>query len=170
MRLYHISEDGNIRNFKPRESIEMWNNEYYVWAISEGYYHNYLFPRDCPRICVQQSDLPWIIDRIDLELDYVPTALILIPSSWRNSIENTTLFLYEFSPTNFICMDASAGYYVSKQEEQPISKTKIQDSQVLLESLNTAVVMKEIRELERIKDLVVNNCEHFSVIRWNKLY
>ena len=49
MRLYHISETSDIKEFIPKPSPRK-KDMSLVWAISEDKLPNYLFPRDCPRV------------------------------------------------------------------------------------------------------------------------
>ena len=57
-RLFHISEEAGIECFEPRPaSHKDWPDlkGAYVWGIAEEVLSNYLFPRDCPRICCRAS-------------------------------------------------------------------------------------------------------------------
>jgi len=51
-RVFHISEEGNINIFYPRPSPSYYKeiSEDCVFAVSEQLLHNYLLPRDCPRV------------------------------------------------------------------------------------------------------------------------
>ncbi|MDB4902803.1 MAG: hypothetical protein JWQ63_2084 [Mucilaginibacter sp.] len=51
-RLFRISEEPGIKIFEPRTSPSHFENisENVVYAISGNLLHNYLLPRDCPRI------------------------------------------------------------------------------------------------------------------------
>ena len=50
--LYHFSEEPDITRFEPRlpTSASGAPAEPTVWAIDEEHEHNYLLPRDCPRV------------------------------------------------------------------------------------------------------------------------
>lgn len=45
--LFHVSE-GEIGRFEPRPTASV--NEPVVWAVDGRRLHNYLLPRDCPRV------------------------------------------------------------------------------------------------------------------------
>ena len=49
MRLWHVSEDGSIRLFKPRSVASHDSQEPLVWAIDDEHVPAYWFPRDFPR-------------------------------------------------------------------------------------------------------------------------
>jgi len=50
--LYHVSEYSHIERFEPRPPpcSGVGPVESVVWAIDEEHLHNYLLPRDCPRV------------------------------------------------------------------------------------------------------------------------
>ena len=58
MRLFHFSDDPNIKTFVPRPvrvSVERpsgmaWLNDPLIWTIDDVHQLMYLFPRKCPRI------------------------------------------------------------------------------------------------------------------------
>ena len=45
--LFHVSEEAGIRRFEPRPGAD---GQPRVWAITDARLHNYLLPRDCPRV------------------------------------------------------------------------------------------------------------------------
>lgn len=46
--LFHVSEEASIERFEPRWSESV--GDKVVWAIDEDRLHNYLLPRECPRV------------------------------------------------------------------------------------------------------------------------
>ena len=46
-RLYHVSETAGLQDFEPRPDRA---GNATVWAITDARLHNYLLPRDCPRV------------------------------------------------------------------------------------------------------------------------
>ena len=86
LRLFHISEEGNIDEFIPRESKKQWGNEKYVWAISEEKIHNYLIPRECPRICISMDKLGFLSAWINLEKAENKKSVIFISNNWKKRI------------------------------------------------------------------------------------
>ena len=125
LRLFHLSEEENIQKFEPRISKEQWNYKKYVWAISEEKLHNYLLPRECPRICInlEHSKIPKAWLRKNKANNR--RAIIFVSKDWNERIENCTLFKYEFSSDNFTLIDKIAGYYVSPKSKTPTSVLKI---------------------------------------------
>lgn len=57
-RLFHISEEPGIKMFVPRPSPSHFDGitGNVVFAISESLLHNYLLPRDCPRVTYYASE------------------------------------------------------------------------------------------------------------------
>ena len=58
MRVFHVSEEPNIEIFHPRPASAFTDlNKEVVFAVSETLLHNYLLPRDCPRVtyCAGQT-------------------------------------------------------------------------------------------------------------------
>lgn len=52
MRLFHVSEESDIREFIPRipDRDDLDKNVGLVWAINEKRLPNFLTPRNCPRV------------------------------------------------------------------------------------------------------------------------
>ena len=52
MRLFHVSEEADIRRFEPRRPtrVDLDPETGLVWAIDEKHLPNFLAPRDCPRV------------------------------------------------------------------------------------------------------------------------
>lgn len=165
-RLFHISEDENISQFTPRISKKQWNFEKYVWAINEKKWHNYLLPRECPRICIDTQQSNILSDYLKPQIIEHKKAMLFAPASWEEKIDHCTLFRYEFSDINFKLMDEIAGYYVSEQTEIPIHKTKIENCVEYLNKLNIALIMVDNKRMLEIKEKVVQHLKAFSIIRW----
>ncbi|MEM1320376.1 MAG: DUF6886 family protein [Bacteroidota bacterium] len=169
MKLYHLSEEANIQHFIPRPSKKIWNYRPYVWAISEAKVHNYLFPRNCPRICIGTEDLTPLAPYIALEPLKNKKALLLVPQDWEARIRSCSLYQYEFDPTHFSLIDAIAGYYVSERPERPIAVRLLKDCLMLLEERAVEVQLLSHAQLRQICTVVVEELEDFSVIRWDYL-
>ena len=165
MRLFHISEDGYIEKFIPRRSKEIWEYKNYVWAIEEEKIQNYLLPRDCPRICLMSKD-DFVLENY---LVSDKKSYIIIPFYWKERLENSVLFRYEFDPINFKLIDSIAGYYVSEHVEVPINKKRLENCLEELELLNVGVISMEVGELEHLKKKVIERVEDFSIIRWSNI-
>ncbi|MEM8567880.1 MAG: DUF6886 family protein [Bacteroidota bacterium] len=166
LRLFHISEEGDIQKFHPRKSKEQWGYHKYVWAIDEGKIHNYLLPRDCPRICID-------LERTGDQLNWLKTfsienhkAVIFICYEWCEKIQACTLFQYEFGKRNFEPIDKVAGYFVSRMVETPIQRFVIRNCEQELSRLNVKLIQLDRIKMLDIKEKVVKDLESFSIIKW----
>ncbi|MEM9824924.1 MAG: DUF6886 family protein, partial [Bacteroidota bacterium] len=126
-RLYHFSENGQITSFHPRPSKAQWDYTPYVWAIDVQHHKHYLLPRDCPRICVNNSSKAGNLLDLHPQIHQNTSGFIAVPARWEATIEKCILYQYEFSPANFHCIDPIAGYYVSEKTEIPTKISKIAD-------------------------------------------
>lgn len=169
MKLFHISEKNNIAEFVPRKSKQIWGYKEYVWAISEKMIHNYLFPRDCPRICVGDEMIKPLKDWIDKRRVKDKRALVFISENWEERFKSCILYKYEFNPDNFKIIDSIAGYYVSACSEKPIDVYELRNCYEVLESMKVEVLIKREPELRAIKDSIIRATNNFSIIKWNNL-
>ena len=150
LKLFHISENSGIKEFIPRKSKQICGYKAYVWAISESMIQNYMFPRECPRICVDSemaTPLSKWIEEKDVENI---KALIFISNDWEKRLKTCALYKYEFNSENFKVIDSIAGYYVSELKEKPIKVYEIRNCLELLESMQVAVLIKQNQELRDI--------------------
>ena len=65
MRLFHVSEEPDIRVFEPRLSSrrDLDPTVGLVWAIDEARLPNFLTPRDCPRVAYHVGERTTEADR-----------------------------------------------------------------------------------------------------------
>lgn len=166
-RLFHISEENNIRQFQPRISKKQWNYEKYVWAIEEEKLHNYLLPRQCPRICID-------LEKLNIHLNWLAAfpienhkAVVFIADNWKEKVQNCTLFKYEFDKHNFMLIDKIAGYYVSRKIEIPNRKFEITNCEQALINSNVKLITLDRMNMLEIKEKVVQDLEDFSIIKWS---
>jgi hypothetical protein len=161
MSLYHISETPGIKKFTPKRSLRKPKN--LVWAISEDKLHNYLLPRNCPRVTFfpKQDSNPADINRL-LGRSNVK-AVIAIEKKWVSIIKKTTLYKYEFNSKDFVLEDECAGYYVSETTQKPISVTTINN--ILDELLKYNIELRILPSLWKIREGVIKSSLDFSIIR-----
>jgi hypothetical protein len=76
---------------------------------------------------------------------------------------NTTLYIYEFDPANFVLQDDVAGYYVSNKTEVPIGVTRIDNLFAALFERNVEV--RILPSLWDLRDKIVNSTLGFSFCR-----
>lgn len=165
MRLFHVSEDPNITLFTPRcpiradldQSIGM------VWAIDEVRLPNFITPRDCPRVTYHIGK---DTTQTDIERFFSSSGVkhaVIIEYSWLQAMQNTTLYLYEFDPTDFELQDAIAGYYVAKTAQKPIARHVITDLFKALSERN--IELRIVNDLWDIADRVRASSLNWSLCR-----
>lgn len=165
-KLFHLSENGNLNQFVPKPSKEMWGFEKYVWAISEAKVHNYLLPRACPRICLTKNEVNIIEDWVD---DQGSKAYIFVPFEWVEMIAECTLYKYQFGPDHFVEIDAIAGYFVSPKIEVPVGMERIDNCLRSLSLSDVQVKFLEIPQMIQLRELVLESAKEFSIIKWDNL-
>ncbi|QOY35466.1 DUF6886 family protein [Anaerobacillus isosaccharinicus] len=150
MRLFHVSEESDIQIFVPRLPVrkDLDQSKGLVWAINETCLPNFLTPRDCPRVTYHCNERTTEEDKQKYLSSQSSTHVIAIEHQWFEKMKNTTLYLYEFDPTNFYLQDRGAGYYVSEVTEIPINKIVITD--VFAELINRNI---EVRMTDQLWDL-----------------
>lgn len=164
-RLFHISEDPHIKVFVPRPSPSPFAgiDGDIVFAISDRLLHNYLLPRDCPRVCYYagEDSSAEDIDRLlgPTEASYV----MALESRWRPIIEETTIYCYELPPESFSLLDACAGYYISYERVVPVSMKPVSD--LLTELAGRRVELRFMDRLQPLADMVRVSTLAFSLIR-----
>jgi hypothetical protein len=166
MKLYHISHEPDITAFEPRPNSPhnpLHLPEPAVWAIGRNLLHNYLFPRDCPRVTFYT--LPES-DPADVERFFGHTAaryIVAIESRWLDAVRNGRLYCYELPPETFTVIDEGAGYYISRQPIVPLSMRTIDD--LLGELAQQNVELRITPSLWPLRDAVLNSTLQFSFIR-----
>ena len=128
MRLFHVSEESDIRRFVPRipARSDLDQSKGLVWAVNEPCLPNFFTPRECPRVTYHVGEQTAAED-IAMFFSSSQRHCVAIEHAWFERMKHTTLYLYEFDPRNFYLQDACAGYYVSEQTETPIGRTQADD-------------------------------------------
>ena len=124
MRLFHVSEESDIREFVPRIPYreDMDKSKGLVWALTEPSLPNWLTPRDCPRVGYRVNDETTPED-IATFFSSSSRHCVAIEHAWYKRMVQTTLYVYEFDTANFY-FDKTAGFYVSDKTEVPIAVSK----------------------------------------------
>ena len=129
MRLFHVSEESDIKVFEPRiptrEDLD--KSKGLVWAINETCLPNFLTPRNCPRVTYHCNKDTSEEDKLRYFSSKTTNHVVAIEHKWFQIMKNTTLYLYEFDSRNFYLQDKCAGYYVSEITQVPINKIVITD-------------------------------------------
>ncbi|QMW01468.1 DUF6886 family protein [Spirosoma foliorum] len=164
-KLFHISEDPNIRLFKPRPSPTQYEKIKgdVVFAVNDTLLHNYFFPRDCPRVAYFRNEVTVEHDIESFFSTSLADYIITVEASWYYKIKNTTLFCYEFDPETFTLLDENAGYYISYETVKPISVKKIDD--LIEELLSRNIELRFTPNLWKLADLLNSSTLGYSMIR-----
>lgn len=127
MRLYHVSEEADIHAFVPRIPYrkDVDQSKGIVWSLTEPALPNWLTPRNCPRVGFRAVEAT---TQEDIARFFSSSShhCVAIEHGWHIKMLETTLYVYEFDPTNFY-FDASAGFYVSAHTEIPIGVAKCEN-------------------------------------------
>lgn len=165
MKLYHISENPDIELFQPRPSPQAYKEITgdIVFAINDKLLHNYLLPRDSPRVTYYrkhdstQSDIEKFFGGTKAEY------ILNVEEAWRERIENTILYLYQLPAERFTLLDEGAGYYISYQAVEPISITPINNLHEQIAARNAE--LRYLPSLRTIAEEISHSTLQFSIIR-----
>lgn len=165
MRLFHVSEEPDIKAFVPRipNRKDVSQDKGLVWALCERTMPNFLTPRNCPRVTYHlsrdtlQSDINRFFDSKARE------HAIHIEKAWLERMDQTTLTIYEFDPKHFVLQDDIAGYYVSDQVEVPIASYVISELRRALDIFD--VELHVVDDLSEIMHQIQSSSFHWSLCR-----
>jgi hypothetical protein len=159
-RIFHISESPGITRFDPRPDAEGIER---VWAIGESRLHNYLLPRDCPRVTFYATASTTVADRARFFSVSDSESVVAIERGWLERVRDTRLYLYEFAPAEFELTDAIAAYWTHDAAIEPIDCIVVADP--LAELARRAVELRVLSSLWPLRDAVVASTLGFSIIR-----
>ncbi len=163
-RLYHVSDTPGIPLFRPRPAREDSGiAEEVVWAIDRGHLHNYLFPRDCPRVTFHAAGGSSAEDIERLIGPGGARHVAAIEAAWLPRLLNETLCLYEFDPAPFTLHDPVAGYWLSREAVAPVAEHIVADIPGAL--LANDVELRIMPSLWGLRDAVAESSLAFSIIR-----
>lgn len=157
--LFHVSEESGIERFEPRASE--YASEPVVWAIDAVRLHNYLLPRDCPRVTYYAGHETTAVD-VERFLGLSP-AVVAVESGWLERLRSCRLYCYHLSPETFECLDECAGYFVSRAPVVPACVEVFDDP--IAELLKREVELRFVPSLWPLRDAVVASSLQFSLIR-----
>jgi hypothetical protein len=103
---FHVSEEAGIERFDPRPSA--YTVEPVVWTIEADRLHNYLVPRECPRVTYYAVAQTSTADR-DRFLG-CSEAVVAVEDGWLERVRRSSLYCYPLPPQTFECVDECAGY------------------------------------------------------------
>lgn len=158
MPLFHVSDAPDIACFTPR-AVD--GAPPAVWAIDAPHLPNYLLPRDCPRICVRANPGASEAQRMHW-LKHTDHA-IYVEFAWRDRIDAARLFIYEFTIDGFVCVDANAGYFQSRDAVAPRRVSALRDLPTALRERR--IELRYVESLWPLHDVVETSGLSFSCIR-----
>jgi hypothetical protein len=160
--LFHVSEQPDIVRFVPRPAPSGTAEGEMVWAVDDAHLHNYLLPRDCPRVTFYPAadSLPADVERL-MGGDSRP--VVAIESRWFDAARNATLYRYRLPAEPFTCIDSGAGYWISREAVAPVSLEALNDP--LGELLRRGIQLRVLPSLWDLRDRVIASSLQFSIIR-----
>ncbi|HEX8319297.1 DUF6886 family protein [Longimicrobium sp.] len=156
--LFHVSE-AEIGRFDPRPTA--FTDEPVVWAIDGRRLHNYLLPRDCPRVTFYAGP-GTTADDAERFLGTSP-AVVAVESAWLERIRACVLYCHHLPSRTFECLDDGAGYFVSRDAVVPEQVEVITD--IIAELLARGVELRFLPSLWHLHDSVAASSLRFSMIR-----
>lgn len=165
MRLFHVSEEENIEIFEPRipDRNDLNKSIGLVWAIDEARLPNFLTPRNCPRVTYHIGENSSSEDIKKFFSSSNQSHVVVIESKWYEAMKNTSLYIYEFDPKDFILQDDIAGYYVAKTAQIPIAKYRFND--LISELLSRNVEIRIVNNLWGVADKIKSSTLNWSLCR-----
>lgn len=165
MRLFHVSEEPDIQVFEPRlpKRSDLDPATGLVWSIEESKLSNFLTPRNSPRVAYHVSSQTTDSDKDRFFSSSSVTHALVIENRWFQTMRNTTLFLYEFTPTDFSLLDRVAGYYTATTTQYPIQKYVLND--LLQELIARNVEVRIVDHLWDLADAVKGSTLDWSLCR-----
>lgn len=163
--LFHISDNPNITRFEPRPppSPNSGQTGRMVWAVGERLLHNYLLPRDCPRVTFYAAPNSSAEDIARLMGTSTASYIVAIESGWLPAVRSGRLYQYALPPETFVSADEGAGYYISRAVVTPLAVIPIDDLLGALLARN--VELRVMPSLWKLCDAVVASSLQFSMIR-----
>lgn len=163
--LFHVSEQPGIQLFEPRPSPSYFPGIKgdVVFAIDASLLHNYLLPRDCPRVTFYLNTETSGADKERFMGSTTASHVVVVESSWYKRIVETNLYCYELTADGFTLLDACAGYYICYQPVVPTSVTLVTD--IIGELLCRNVELRFMPSLIQLANDVSKSSLNFSNIR-----
>ncbi|UCJ09799.1 hypothetical protein KTO58_11535 [Chitinophaga pendula] len=164
-RFYHISDNPRIKIFEPRAPMA---SQYrmlpdVVFAITGELLHNYLLPRDCPRVTYYIGPQTSAADRQYFFGHSTATYIVAVEAAWLKRIQQAIIYCYEFPPDNFYLLDKCAGYYISEKTVAPLQVKPIYN--VMDEMLKRNVELRFMPSIISLASAVKDSSLNFSLIR-----
>jgi hypothetical protein len=134
-----------------------------VFAIEERLLHNYLLPRDCPRVTFYRSDKTTPGDEAKFFGESTADFIVIVESAWYQRIKETKLYRYQLPAEHFTLLDECAGYYISYLPATPVSVDMVDD--IIAELLTHDIELRFTPSLIKIAEAVSQSSLNYSIIR-----
>ncbi|MGC4037631.1 MAG: hypothetical protein QM764_16845 [Chitinophagaceae bacterium] len=167
--LYHISDNPKIKVFEPLPAT-FYNGllgQDVVWAISEKMLHNYLLPRNCPRVTFYAGPDTTEADKQKFFGSSTAHYVVVVESKWLVPIQREVLYCYEFPTTDFKSFDECAGYYISHKSVTPIAAKPIYN--LMEHMLQRNVELRFMPSIVALGEEVKKSTLQFSLIRMKNI-
>lgn len=163
MRLFHFSEDSDIRRFEPLPPPPRIGRPPVVWAIDEEHAPHYYFPRNCPRICYWIGPGTTAADRERFFRETAAKRIIAIEFGWLDRVRKAAIWVYELPAETFVLEDDTAGYFASTEGVSPLRVEPLGDPLERLAS--SGVELRMTPSLGPLREALVPSTVPFSMIR-----
>lgn len=163
--VYHVSDLPDIVRFEPRHanSSHPHLDAPVVWAVDEAHLHNYLLPRDCPRVTFYAGNNS-SADDVERILGGTSAAYVVAIESCRLAeVQQLRLYVYQLPDDSFSVYDRGAGYYLSREAVEPLRIQQVDN--ILGELLARDVELRIMPSLWKLRDQVLASSLQFSFIR-----
>ncbi|MDB5653877.1 MAG: hypothetical protein JWQ94_1490 [Tardiphaga sp.] len=169
MQLFHFSEVGSLKVFKPRPlqvavpraAGSEWLNGPLVWAVDDWHQPLYLFPRDCPRVFAWPVPTTTPQDRQAFTAITSCRMVAHIERRWFDRLSRARLFRYVLPDQGFEDL-ADAGMWVARGAITPTAVERIDDIPRALERVG--VELRILPSLQTLEPLWSTSL-HVSAVR-----
>ena len=165
MRLFHFSEESEIRIFHPRVKENRRDMPPVVWAIDEEHAFTFYFPRNCPRLVYTKHEGITEEDQLRFFGQTDADIVVTVETNWFHRMRDTAIYRYELPADTFELFDAYAGYYISQDTVEPIETVKITNAMEQLMDMN--VELRFTPNLHQLRDAFLqSSIQDFGIHRF----
>ncbi|NKB66051.1 MAG: hypothetical protein GKR89_03215 [Candidatus Latescibacteria bacterium] len=163
--LFHVSDQPGITRFEPRPppSASSGQKGHMVWAVGQRLLHNYLVPRDCPRVTFYAGPQTNAADAERFLRISAASHVVVIETAWLERLRQERLYLYALPNDTFQPVDGGAGYYISRRTITPTGMEPVDDILATLAARDVEVRITP--SLWPLRDAVLASTMQFSFIR-----
>ena len=122
---------------------------------------NYLFPRDCPRICFRAGPGTSAADRERFLGGAAVT--VAFEAAWLDRVRQARIAVYEMPTATFEAALPEAGYWISRAAVEPLGMSVVDDALEAL--LASGAEVRLLQDFWPLCDAVAGSSLEFSIIR-----